>query len=179
MQASRLTRPLIVVRRSAISMNTQYSDPYAFQKKKNAKSGRGELLKGYTVGSMAPPMAVKSGSTIAEMGTSYGAPTLTHPNPHIRFDLHPSSRPHSISRSHPHPLSALTLTSILALTLTLTLLLHPHHAGISARLGGRINGKKVSAVDEAPKDGKAENAALVFSVLSIATLFFANAPSPQ
>ena len=163
-------------------MNTQYSDPYAFQKKKNAKSGRGELLKGYTVGSMAPPMAVKSGSTIAEMGTSYGAPTLTHPslthpNPHIRFDLHPSSRPHSISRSHPHPLSALTLTSILALTLTL--LLHPHHAGISARLGGRINGKKVSAVDEAPKDGKAENAALVFSVLSIATLFFANAPSPQ
>ena len=114
--------PATAVSRSAVSMNTQYSDPYAFQKKKNAKSGRGELLKGYTVGSMAPPMAVKSGSTIAEMGTSYG---------------------------------------------------------ISARLGGRINGKKVSAVDEAPKDGKAENAALVFSVLSIATLFFANAPSPQ
>jgi len=67
----------------------------------------------------------------------------------------------------------------LTLTLLLTLLLSPHHAGISARLGGRINGKKVSAVDEAPKDGKAENAALVFSVLSIATLFFANAPSPQ
>ena len=56
-------------------MNTQYSDPYAFQKKKNAKSGRGELLKGYTVGSLAPGVAVKSGTTISQMGTSYGAPT--------------------------------------------------------------------------------------------------------
>lgn len=62
-------------RRSTVSMNTQYSDPYAFQKKKNAKSGRGELLKGYTVGSLAPGVAVKSGTTISEMGTSYGAPT--------------------------------------------------------------------------------------------------------
>jgi len=56
-------------------MNTQYSDPYAFQKKKNAKSGRGELLKGYTVGSLAPGVAVKSGTTVSQMGTSYGAPT--------------------------------------------------------------------------------------------------------
>jgi hypothetical protein len=56
-------------------MNTQYSDPFAFQKKKNPKSGRGDLLKGYTVGSMAPPMAIKSGSTIGEMGTTYGPPT--------------------------------------------------------------------------------------------------------
>ena len=30
---------------STVSMNTQYGDPYAFQKKKNPKSGRGELLK--------------------------------------------------------------------------------------------------------------------------------------
>lgn len=82
-------------------MNTQYSDPYAFQKKKNAKSGRGELLKGYTVGSMAPPMAVKSGSTISEMGTSYGAPTpaLTH----TRFEPHPPSRPSPSLSASPSP----------------------------------------------------------------------------
>jgi len=112
--------PASAVSRSTVSMNTQYGDPYAFQKKKNPKSGRGELLKGYTVGSMAPPMAVKSGSTIMDMGTSYG---------------------------------------------------------ISARLGGKINGQKVSAADDEPPANS--NAAVVFSVLSLFTLFFANAPSPQ
>merc|ERR1712021_44185 len=86
------------VSRSTVSMNTQYSDPYAFQKKKNAKSGRGELLKGYTVGSLAPGVAVKSGTTISEMGTSYG---------------------------------------------------------ISNRFGGKINGQKVTATDEEPKDNNA------------------------
>ena len=110
--------PASAVSRSTVSMNTQYSDPYAFQKKKNAKSGRGELLKGYTVGSLAPGVAVKSGTTISEMGTSYG---------------------------------------------------------ISNRFGGKINGQKVTATDEEPKDN---NAAIVFSVLSIATLFFANGPPP-
>merc|ERR1711865_1230327 len=63
--------PASAVSRSTVSMNTQYSDPYAFQKKKNAKSGRGELLKGYTVGSLAPGVAVKSGTTVSQMGTSY------------------------------------------------------------------------------------------------------------
>ena len=110
--------PASAVSRSTVSMNTQYSDPYAFQKKKNAKSGRGELLKGYTVGSLAPGVAVKSGTTVSQMGTSYG---------------------------------------------------------ISNRFGGKINGQKVTATDEEPKDN---NAAIVFSVLSIATLFFANGPPP-
>lgn len=50
-----------------------------------------------------------------------------------------------------------------------------HLAGISNRFGGKINGQKVTATDEEPKDN---NAAIVFSVLSIATLFFANGPPP-
>ena len=83
-------------------MNTQYSDPYAFQKKKNAKSGRGSLLKGYTVGSLAPPIAVKSGTTISEMGTSYGAPT-TLPGPDPAPD--PDSS-HGPSTLQPQPNSA-------------------------------------------------------------------------
>merc|ERR1711865_482572 len=107
--------PASAVSRSTVSMNTQYSDPYAFQKKKT-KSGRGELLKGYTVGSLAPGVAVKSGTTVSQMGTSYG---------------------------------------------------------ISNRFGGKINGQKVTATDEEPKDN---NAAIVFSVLSIATLFFDQRP---
>merc|ERR1712129_297846 len=37
--------------------------------------------------------------------------------------------------------------------------------GISNRFGGKINGQKVTATDEEPKDN---NAAIVFSVLSIA-----------
>ena len=157
-------------------MNTQYSDPYAFQKKKNAKSGRGELLKGYTVGSLAPGVSVKSGTTVSQMGTSYGAPTpgsdlgprpcpsrtlrrtptpamiLTHPNPNPSPTLHPSPQ-----------LPKITVSRRLDL------------AGISNRFGGKINGQKVTATDEEPKDN---NAAIVFSVLSIATLFFANAPPP-
>ena len=81
-------------------MNTQYSDPYAFQKKKNAKSGRGELLKGYTVGSLAPGVAVKSGTTISQMGTSYGAPTPDRDHP----DHHPArSGPCAGPRLQPWP----------------------------------------------------------------------------
>ena len=87
-------------RRSTVSMNTQYSDPYAFQKKKNAKSGRGELLKGYTVGSLAPGVAVKSGTTISQMGTSYGAPTPDRDHP----DHHPArSGPCAGPRLQPWP----------------------------------------------------------------------------
>ena len=91
-------------------MNTQYSDPYAFQKKKNAKSGRGELLKGYTVGSLAPGVAVKSGTTISEMGTSYGAPTLTVTTPTTTLpEPDPAPDPdssHGPSTPQPQPNSA-------------------------------------------------------------------------
>ena len=97
-------------RRSTVSMNTQYSDPYAFQKKKNAKSGRGELLKGYTVGSLAPGVAVKSGTTISEMGTSYGAPTLTVTTPTTTLpEPDPAPDPdssHGPSTPQPQPNSA-------------------------------------------------------------------------
>jgi hypothetical protein len=44
---------------------------YGWQKKKNRKSGDTANLRGYTVGSRAPPMAVSSGTTIAATGLQY------------------------------------------------------------------------------------------------------------
>merc|ERR1719393_69053 len=44
---------------------------YGWQVKKNSKTGDTANLRGYTVGSRAPPMAVKSGTTIAEQGGRY------------------------------------------------------------------------------------------------------------
>jgi len=53
-------------------MNTQYTVEAGLAKKKNPKAGRGSLLKGYTVGSLAPPSAVSSGTRISDVGTTYG-----------------------------------------------------------------------------------------------------------
>ena len=61
-----------VASRSAVSMNTKYTVAAGVAKKKNSKSGRGELLKGYTVGSLAPPGAIASGTRISDVGTGYG-----------------------------------------------------------------------------------------------------------
>ena len=44
---------------------------YGWQVKKNAKTGDTANLRGYTVGSRAPPMAVSSGTTIADTGFRY------------------------------------------------------------------------------------------------------------
>merc|ERR1719502_327673 len=44
---------------------------YGWQVKKNSKTGDTANLRGYTVGSRAPPMAVSSGTTIAETGFRY------------------------------------------------------------------------------------------------------------
>lgn len=44
---------------------------YGWQKKKNRKTGDTANLRGYTVGSRAPPMAVSSGTTIAASGFQY------------------------------------------------------------------------------------------------------------
>merc|ERR1719379_3123278 len=60
------------VSRAAVSMNTKYTVAAGVAKKKNPNSGRSDLLKGYTVGSLAPPAAVSSGTTITEQGTGYG-----------------------------------------------------------------------------------------------------------
>ena len=48
-------------------MNTKYTVAAGLAKKKNSKAGRGSLLKGYTVGSLAPPGSVSSGN-IAKFG---------------------------------------------------------------------------------------------------------------
>merc|ERR1712146_71881 len=44
---------------------------YGWQVKKNPKTGDTLNLRGYTVGSRAPPMAVNSGTTIAQTGFQY------------------------------------------------------------------------------------------------------------
>ena len=47
-------------------MSTKFTDPYVQKmKKKNPKTGSTTNLKGYTVGSRAPPMAVSSGTRIS------------------------------------------------------------------------------------------------------------------
>lgn len=44
---------------------------YGWQVKKNSKTGDTANLRGYTVGSRAPPMAISSGTTIASSGMRY------------------------------------------------------------------------------------------------------------
>jgi len=44
---------------------------YGWQKKKNTATGDTANLRGYTVGSRAPPMAIASGTTIAQDGGRY------------------------------------------------------------------------------------------------------------
>ena len=58
--------------RPAVSMNTGYTDITQIGRKKNPNSGRSTALKGYTVGSFAPPLAKSSGSRITDMNTGYG-----------------------------------------------------------------------------------------------------------
>merc|ERR1712205_189668 len=58
-----------VRRSSAVSMSTRFTDPYVQKmKKKNPKTGSTKNLKGYTVGSRAPTVAVKSGTTVGTKG---------------------------------------------------------------------------------------------------------------
>lgn len=64
--------PASAISRSAVSMNTKYTTLYGLAKKKDPNSGRSSSLKGYTVGSLAPSIAVKSGTTIRDVGTTYG-----------------------------------------------------------------------------------------------------------
>jgi hypothetical protein len=50
--------------RAVVVMNTQYGDPaVANYVKRDKKSGRSNLLKGYTVGSRAPTTSIRSGTT--------------------------------------------------------------------------------------------------------------------
>jgi len=59
--------PRELPRQPAISMSTQFTDPFVkAMKKKNPKTGSTTNLKGYTVGSRAPPMAIRSGTTIRD-----------------------------------------------------------------------------------------------------------------
>ena len=67
---SGLTRA--VASRPVVTMNTGYTDISQIGRKKNPNSGRSDGLKGYTVGSFAPPLAKKSGSRISDMNTGYG-----------------------------------------------------------------------------------------------------------
>ena len=72
----------VVVRSSPVAMSTQYSVGRtgafgAADKKKNPKTGSSTNLKGYTVGSRAPPMAVSSGTTIFEQYGKTRCETLT------------------------------------------------------------------------------------------------------
>merc|ERR1719164_144924 len=52
------------VPRAAVQMSTQYGDKFVrdYYKKKDPKTGSSLGLKGYTVGSRAPPRAVSSGT---------------------------------------------------------------------------------------------------------------------
>ena len=54
------------VSRASVAMSTKFTDPYVQKmKKKNPKTGSTTNLKGYTVGSRAPPMAVSSGTRVS------------------------------------------------------------------------------------------------------------------
>ena len=156
-------------------MSTKYGDPYAAQKKKNPKSGRSEMLKGYTVGSLAPSIAVKSGSTIADVGTTYGAPTPPAPLPLSRpLNRSPSHLPpHAASLGCNAKLTPITISRhFVAISCSALPRAYPA-PGISKRFGGKINGRKVSEMDEAQKDN---SAAVIFSALSIFLLLFGNSP---
>ena len=52
------------VSRASVAMSTKFTDPYVQRmKKKNPKTGSTKNLRGYTVGSRAPSVAVASGTT--------------------------------------------------------------------------------------------------------------------
>merc|ERR1719408_937400 len=58
-----------VGRQSAVSMSTQFTDPFVQKmKKKNPMTGSTKNLKGYTVGSRAPRVSVSSGTTVGSKG---------------------------------------------------------------------------------------------------------------
>jgi len=64
--------PGFLARSEDVVMNTQYGDPAVLaQRKKNPKTGSSINLKGYTVGSRAPPVAVRSGAN-AQYGYGIG-----------------------------------------------------------------------------------------------------------
>ena len=67
-----------VSRTSNVQMSTQFTDPYVQRmKKKNPKTGSTKNLRGYTVGSRAPSVAVASGTTVKgykTTGNLRGAP---------------------------------------------------------------------------------------------------------
>ena len=74
------------VARTDVSMSTKYTVAAGLAKKKNPKSGRSDILKGYTVGSRAPDAAVSSGTTKSEQSLFECAA------PHLRRSSHtPSS----------------------------------------------------------------------------------------
>lgn len=75
--ASMVQSNAVVVRSSPVAMSTQYTVAAGVAKKKNPKTGSTTNLKGYTVGSRAPPMAVKSGTTIFEQYGKTRCETLT------------------------------------------------------------------------------------------------------
>ena len=80
--ASMVQSNAVVVRSSPVAMSTQYSVGRtgafgAADKKKNPKTGSSTNLKGYTVGSRAPPMAVSSGTTIFQQYGKTKCVTLT------------------------------------------------------------------------------------------------------
>lgn len=55
--------PVTSAQRAAVSMNTNYGDPLVkAMKKKDPKTGSSLGLKGYTVGSLAPPGSKNSGN---------------------------------------------------------------------------------------------------------------------
>lgn len=55
----------VVQQQSTVAMSTRFTDPFVQKmKKKNPKTGSTKQLKGYTVGSRAPVVAKKSGTTI-------------------------------------------------------------------------------------------------------------------
>merc|ERR1719378_1282135 len=56
---------------SAVNIKSGNAGLYGWQVKKNSKTGDTANLRGYTVGSRAPPMAVSSGTTIAQSGGRY------------------------------------------------------------------------------------------------------------
>ena len=74
------------VARTEVSMSTKYTVAAGLAKKKNPNSGRSDILKGYTVGSRAPDVAVSSGTTKSEQSLFECAA------PHLRRSSHtPSS----------------------------------------------------------------------------------------
>ena len=62
----------VVRQQSAVQMNTQFTDPFVQKMKKKGKTGSTKSLKGYTVGSRAPKVAINSGTTVDRYKTNGG-----------------------------------------------------------------------------------------------------------